>query len=77
MFTGIKFKAKKKGKIKEDHFELTDRMIKDTDVVAVIMSEAKFYYFDETATEDNDQHFAMYMKLRRDYKAIAKMEKGV
>lgn len=77
LFTGIKFKAKKKGKIKEDHFELTDRMIKDTDVVAVIMSEAKFYYFDETATEDNDQHFAMYMKLRRDYKAIAKMEKGV
>ncbi len=74
-FNEIKFKVKKKTKLKEDDFELTERVILDTEVVAITKNEVKFYYFDDTASEENDQHFAMYMKLRREFKALTKAEK--
>lgn len=74
-FTAIKPMAKKKGKVNEDRFELTDRLIKDTDVIAIIKETTKFYYFDDTVTEKNDIHFAMYMQLRRAYKQLVKEEK--
>lgn len=74
-FNEIKSVTKKKTKFKDDAFELTDRLIKDTDVVAIVKSETKFYYFDDTATEESDPYFAMYMKIRRDFKQLDKTEK--
>lgn len=75
VFTAIKPSSKKKGKIKEDDFELTDRIIKDTEVVVICKEATKFYYFSDEVTEQTDMHFAMYMKLHRQYKQLLKTEK--